>query len=52
MGESTAAMAVARPEINLLAVEVYKPGVAQTFHHLARAGSRTSGWSAPMPSGC
>ncbi|SDO77340.1 tRNA (guanine-N7-)-methyltransferase [Nakamurella panacisegetis] len=39
MGESTAAMAVARPDINLMAVEVYKPGVAQTFHHLARAGA-------------
>jgi tRNA (guanine-N7-)-methyltransferase len=38
MGEATAAMAAARPEVNLLAVEVYKPGVAQTFHHLARAG--------------
>lgn len=38
MGESTAAMALARPEINLLAVEVYKPGVAQTLHHVARAG--------------
>ena len=41
MGESTAAMAVARPDVNLLAVEVYKPGVAQTFHHLARAGVET-----------
>src|SRR6476659_11315812 len=30
MGESTAQMAAARPEINLLAVEVYPPGVAQT----------------------
>lgn len=39
MGESTAAMAATRPEINLLAVEVYKPGIAQTFHHLARAGA-------------
>ncbi len=39
MGESTAAMALARPDVNLLAVEVYKPGVAQTFHHLARAGA-------------
>ena len=38
MGESTVAMAAARPEINLLAVEVYKPGVAQTLHHLNRAG--------------
>ena len=39
MGESTVAMGVARPEINLLAVEVYKPGVAQTLHHLNRAGA-------------
>lgn len=39
MGESTAAMAAARPEVNLLAIEVYKPGVAQTFHHLAKAGA-------------
>jgi tRNA (guanine-N7-)-methyltransferase len=38
MGESTAAMAAARPEVNLLAVEVYKPGVAQTLYHLSRAG--------------
>jgi len=38
MGESTVAMAAARPEVNLLAVEVYKPGVAQTFHHMAKAG--------------
>lgn len=38
MGESTAAMAAARPDINLLAVEVYKPGVAQTMHHLAKSG--------------
>ena len=38
MGESTIAMAAARPEVNLLAVEVYKPGVAQTLHHLNRAG--------------
>lgn len=41
MGESTAAMAAARPEINLLAVEVYRPGIAQTMHHLARAGVET-----------
>lgn len=38
MGESTAAMAAERPDVNLLAVEVYKPGVAQAFHHLAKAG--------------
>ncbi len=39
MGESTAAMGLARPDINLMAIEVYKPGVAQTFHHLARSGA-------------
>jgi len=39
MGEATAQMAVSRPEINLLAVEVYKPGVAQTLHHLNRVGA-------------
>lgn len=38
MGESTAQMAKALPDVNLLAIEVYRPGVAQTFHHLARAG--------------
>lgn len=41
MGDATAAMAAARPDINLLALEVYKPGVAQTFNHLARAGVDT-----------
>jgi tRNA (guanine-N7-)-methyltransferase len=40
MGESTAQMALARPEVNLVAIEVYKPGVAQTFYHLARAGAQ------------
>jgi tRNA (guanine-N7-)-methyltransferase len=39
MGESTAQMAATRPEINLLAVEVYRPGVAQTLHHLNRVGA-------------
>jgi tRNA (guanine-N7-)-methyltransferase len=39
MGEATARMGAARPDINLLAVEVYKPGVAQTFHHLAKVGA-------------
>lgn len=38
MGESTAAMAQARPEINVLAIEVYRPGIAQTLHHLAGRG--------------
>jgi tRNA (guanine-N7-)-methyltransferase len=38
MGDATAAMAAARPEVDVLAVEVYKPGIAQTFRHLAAAG--------------
>jgi tRNA (guanine-N7-)-methyltransferase len=38
MGDATAAMAAARPEIDVLAVEVYRPGIAQTFAHLAAAG--------------
>lgn len=38
MGDATAAMAKARGDINVLAIEVYKPGIAQTFSHLARAG--------------
>jgi len=38
MGDSTAAMAAARPDADVLAVEVYKPGVAQTLHHLHRGG--------------
>jgi tRNA (guanine-N7-)-methyltransferase len=42
MGESTAAMALARPEVNLIAVEVYKPGVAQTLHHLSRVGAENA----------
>jgi tRNA (guanine-N7-)-methyltransferase len=39
MGDATAAMAAARPEIDVLAVEVYRPGIAQTFAHLAAAGA-------------
>ena len=38
MGESTAAMAALRPSANVLGIEVYKPGVAQTLHHLQRTG--------------
>lgn len=38
MGEATALAAKARPDVDLLAVEVYKPGVAQTLHHLSRVG--------------
>jgi tRNA (guanine-N7-)-methyltransferase len=38
MGESTAAMALAAPEINHLAVEVYRPGLAQLLMRIERAG--------------
>jgi tRNA (guanine-N7-)-methyltransferase len=37
-GESLVAMAQARPEVNLLAFEVYAPAVAQLVGALARAG--------------
>ena len=39
MGDATAAMAAARPDVDVLAVEVYRPGIAQTFAHLAVAGA-------------
>ncbi len=39
MGEATAFMAAGRPDVNVLAVEVWQPGIAQTFHHLAEAGA-------------
>src|SRR5688572_11546581 len=35
-GESLAAMAAARPGCDVLALEVWRPGVASTFQHLAR----------------
>jgi tRNA (guanine-N7-)-methyltransferase len=38
-GESLAAMAAARPDHNVLALEVWRPGVASTFAHLERAGA-------------
>lgn len=38
IGEATAALAAARPEVNVLAFEVWRPGVAETFHNLERAG--------------
>lgn len=38
MGEATAGMAANLPDVDILAIEVYKPGVAQTFHHLGKAG--------------
>lgn len=41
MGESTTAMAAARPDVNLLAIEVYRPGIAQLLHHLGKAAVDT-----------
>jgi len=37
IGEATAALAAARPAHNVLAFEVWVPGVAETFHALERA---------------
>ena len=38
-GESVAAMAAERPSYDVLAFEVWKPGVARTFQHLERSGA-------------
>ena len=38
-GESLAQMAAARPDHDVLALEVWRPGVASTFGHLERAGA-------------
>ena len=38
-GESVAAMAAARPDRNVLAFEVWRPGVASTFLHLEESGA-------------
>ena len=37
-GEAVAALAAARPEANVLAFEVWRPGVASTFLHLEETG--------------
>ena len=37
MGESTSALAVARPDLDHLAVEVYKPGLAQLLRRVEEA---------------
>jgi len=39
IGEATAALAAARSEANVLAFEVWRPGVAQTFLNLERSGA-------------
>jgi tRNA (guanine-N7-)-methyltransferase len=38
IGEATAALAKARPDFNILAFEVWQPGVAETFINLEKAG--------------
>jgi tRNA (guanine-N7-)-methyltransferase len=38
-GESLAEMAAARPDCNVLALEVWRPGVASTFAHLERTAA-------------
>ncbi len=39
MGEATAAMALQRPEVEVLAVDVHTPGVGALLHRLERQGS-------------
>lgn len=38
VGEATVALAASRPHVNVLALEVWKPGVADTLARLAEAG--------------
>jgi tRNA (guanine-N7-)-methyltransferase len=38
VGEATVALAAARPEQDVLGIEVWHPGVADTFHRMAQAG--------------
>ena len=38
VGEATVALAAARPEVVVLGIEVWHPGVADTFHRMAQAG--------------
>ncbi|MGN6128978.1 MAG: tRNA (guanosine(46)-N7)-methyltransferase TrmB [Nocardioidaceae bacterium] len=39
VGEATAALAAARPDVDVLAFEVWQPGVAETFLRLEQAGA-------------
>ncbi len=39
IGEATAALAAARPEVNVLAFEVWRPGITETFARLEDAGA-------------
>jgi tRNA (guanine-N7-)-methyltransferase len=38
VGEATVALAAARPSYDVLGIEVWLPGVADTFHRMAQAG--------------
>jgi tRNA (guanine-N7-)-methyltransferase len=40
VGEATAALAAARPEVDVLALEVWRPGVAEGLGRVAAAGAR------------
>lgn len=40
IGEATAVLAAARPELNVLGFEVWRPGVAETFANLERSGAQ------------
>jgi len=40
VGEATAALAAARPDVDVLAFEVWKPGVADTLGRVGEAGAR------------
>ncbi|MFT4011675.1 MAG: tRNA (guanosine(46)-N7)-methyltransferase TrmB [Nocardioidaceae bacterium] len=40
IGEATAALAATRPETNVLAFEVWRPGVAETFRQLEKTGTQ------------
>jgi tRNA (guanine-N7-)-methyltransferase len=39
VGEATAALAAARPEVDVLALEVWRPGVAESLARVAEAGA-------------
>lgn len=39
IGEATASLAAARPEVNVLAFEVWRPGIAETFLRLESSGA-------------
>jgi tRNA (guanine-N7-)-methyltransferase len=38
VGEATAALAASRPSYDVLGIEVWQPGVADTFHRMEQAG--------------